>query len=154
MVMKTCVFMSYKSRFICLCLYLFNHLGRNTTNNRIRFNVFSHNSSCGHYGSITDGNTGKYRCVGTNPNVFPYMDGSIAHALALSRVKVMVERCQHDIMPDECSLVDGDAALILELAAHVYEYTLAYDGILTAIGMEWWEQAYRLGNFTSPKLLQ
>ena len=81
---------------------------------------------------------------------FTNMDGGITHTLTLSWVKVVVERCQHDIMPDECSFVDGDAALILELAAHVDEDPFANDGVLSAVGMERREHAYRLGNFAPP----
>ena len=53
-------------------------------------------------------------------------------------------------MTDECALVDGDASLILKLAAHVDEDSFTDDGILTAIGMERREHAYSLGYLASP----
>jgi len=66
----------------------------------------------------------------------------------------MVDGGQHDVMADECALVDGDAALILELAAHVDEHPFTNDGVLAAVGMKRREHAYRLGHLSSPKLLQ
>ena len=64
------------------------------------------------------------------------MDGSIAHALAIGRIEVVVDGCQYDIVTDECSLVDGDAALVLELTSHIDEHPFTNDRVLTAIGME------------------
>ena len=85
---------------------------------------------------------------------FADVNWCIAHALTVGWVKVVVDGCQHDVVTDESALVDGDAALILELAAHIDEDMFANDGVLAAIGVEGWEHAYRLGHFTTPKLFQ
>ena len=135
-------------------LYLFNHLGWNTTYYRIWLNILSHYSTSGYYGTIADGHTSKYCCIGSNPDVLANMDGGIAHALTTGRVKVVVDGSEHDVVTDERAFVDGDAALILELAAHVDEDMFANDGVLATIGVEGREHAYRLGYLTSPKLLQ
>ena len=135
-------------------LYLFNHFGWNTTHYRIRLNVLCHNSTCCNYGAITDGHTSKHSGIRSNPNVLANMDGGIAHALTTGRVKVVVDGSEHDVVTDERAFVDGDAALILELAAHADEDMFANDGVLAAIGVEGREHAYRLGHFTTPKLLQ
>ena len=66
----------------------------------------------------------------------------------------MVDGSQHDVVADECAFVDGDATLVLELAAHVDKDSFTDGGVLAAIGMEWWEHANRLGYLTPPKLLQ
>ena len=135
-------------------LYLFYHFGWNATNNRIRFYILRHHSTSSYYGSIANSHSSKNGGIGSNPDVLTNVDGSIAHTLALGRVKVVVERCQHDIVSDECALVNGDAALILELAAHVDEHPLTNNGVLATIGMERREHTYRLGNLTPPKLFQ
>ena len=135
-------------------LYLFYYLGWNATNNGIRFNVFCHYCTSSYYGSIADGYSSKNGGIGSNPYVFTNVDRGIRHTLTLYRVKVVVDGCQHDIMTDESALVNGDTALILELTAHVDEDPFTNDGVLAAIGMEWWEKTNRLGNLTSPKSLQ
>ena len=117
--------------------YLFYYLGRNATNNGIRFYILRHHSTCCHYCSIANSHACK--------------NGG---TLTLGWVKVMIDGCQHDIMAYECTLVNGDAALILELTTHIDEHPLTNNGIFAAIGMERREQAYRLGHFTSPKLFQ
>ena len=80
----------------------------------------------------------------------PNVDRCIAHALTVGRVKVVIDGCQHDVVTDECTLVNSDTTLILKLAAHVDEDPLANDGVLAAVGMEWRKHAYRLGYFTPP----
>lgn len=65
----------------------------------------------------------------------------------------MVERCQHDIVTDECTLVNGDPSLVLELTTHVDEYSLTDVGVLTTVGMERWEHTNRFGHLTSPKFV-
>ena len=82
------------------------------------------------------------------------MDGGIAHALTLGRVKVVVDGCQHDIVTNKCAFVDGDTTLILELTAHVDEYSFTNNGVFTTIGMERWKHPNRFGNLSPPKLLQ
>ena len=135
-------------------LYLFNHLGWNTSNNGIRLHVFCHYCTSSYYGTIADGHACKHSGIGSNPDVLANMDRGIAHALTTGRVKVVVDGSEHDVVTDERAFVDGDAALILELAAHIDEDMFANDGVLAAIGVEGWEHAYRLGHFTTPKLLQ
>ena len=117
-------------------LYLFNHFGRYTPNYRIGFYILRHHSTCSYYGSISDSHSSQHRSIGSNPDILANMDGSIRHTLTLSWVKVVVDGCQHDIVSDECALVDGDAALILELTAHVDEDPFTNDGVLTAVGMK------------------
>ena len=80
------------------------------------------------------------------------MDGCIAHALTHGWVEVVVDGGQYDVVTNERTFVNGDASLVLELAAHVDEHSLSNDGVLSAVGMEWWEHAYGLGNLTSPKV--
>ena len=108
----------------------------------------------GYYGTITDSNACKHSGIGSNPDVLADVDGCIAHALAFGRVKVVIDGCQYDIMPDECTLVNGDAALILELTTHIDEHPLTNNGIFAAIGMERRKHTYRLGDLASPKSLQ
>ena len=91
--------------------YLFYYLGRNATNNGIRFYILRHHSTCCHYCSIANSHACKNGGIGSNPNVFPNVDGGIQHTLTLGWVKVMIDGCQHDIMAYECTLVNGDAAL-------------------------------------------
>ena len=64
----------------------------------------------------------------------------------------MIDGCQHDVVTYECTLVDGDATLVLELTTHVDEDPFTNDGVLAAIGMKRRKHAYRLGYLTSPKL--
>ena len=135
-------------------LYLFNYLGRNATNNRIRFYILRHHSTCCHYCSIANSHACKNGGIGSYPDVFTNVYRCIAHALTTGRVEVVVDGSEHDVVTDERAFVDGDAALILELAAHIDEDMFANDGVLAAIGVEGWEHAYRLGHFTTPKLLQ
>ena len=56
-------------------------------------------------------------------------------------------------MPNQRTVVNGDAALVLKLATHIDEHILADDGVLSAVGMERWEQAYRFRHFPSEQLL-
>ena len=135
-------------------LYLFYYLGRNATNNGIRFNVLCHHSPSSYYGSIADGYSSKNGGIGSNPYVFADVYGSIRHTLTLGRVKVVINGCQHDVVTYECTLVDGDATLVLELTTHVDEDPFTNDGVLAAIGMKRRKNAYRLGHFTPPKLFQ
>ena len=62
--------------------------------------------------------------ISTNPNVLADVDGRIVHTLALGRVKIVVDGGQHNVVTNECALIDGDAALVLKLAAHIDEYPL------------------------------
>ena len=135
-------------------LYLFYYLGWNATYNGIRFNVFCHYCTSSYYGSIADGYYSKNGGIGSNPDVFADVNWCIAHALTVGWVKVVIDGCQHDVVTYECTLVDGDAALILELAAHVDEYSFTNDGVLAAIGMKRRKHSYRLGYLTPPKLFQ
>ena len=80
------------------------------------------------------------------------MDGGITHALSLGRVQVMVDGGQYHVVADEGAFVDGDPALVLELAAHVDEHPFAHDGVLAAIGMERRKEAHRPRDFASPEL--
>ena len=43
---------------------------------------------------------------------------------------------------------------MVELAAHVDEYSFTNDGVLAAIGMKRRKHSYRLGYLTPPKLFQ
>ena len=135
-------------------IYLLNHFGRYTTHNSIWLNVLRHYSTCCHYCSIANSHACKNGGIGSNPDVFTNVDGSIAHALTLSWIKVVVERCQHDVVAYECTLVNDDTSLILKLAAHIDENSFTNDGVLAAIGMKRRKNAYRLGNFPTPELLQ
>ena len=132
----------------------FQHLGSVATNNGIRFNVLCDYCTSSYYGSIADGHSSKNGGIGSNPYVLANVDGSIAHALTLGRVKVVVDGCQHDVVTYECTLVDGDTALILELTAHVDEDPFTNDGVLAAVGMKRRKHSYRLGYLTPPKLFQ
>ena len=134
--------------------YFLDDFRWNAANNRIWFYVFSDHSTCCYNGSIADGHARKYSGIGSYPDVLADVDGSIRHALTLGRVQVMVDSGQHNVMTDECALVDGDAALVLKLAPHVDEHPLTNDGVLAAVGMERWEHTYRLGYLSAPKLFQ
>ena len=76
------------------------------------------------------------------------------HSRSHAWFKHVVERDQHDIMAYECAFIDDDAALILELAAHVDKDALANHGVLSAVGVERWKHPNTLRHLTSPKLLQ
>ena len=104
--------------------------------------------------TIADGYSSKNGGIGSNPDIFADVDGSIAHTLTLGWVKVVINGCQHDVVTYECTLIDSNATLILELTAHVNEDPLTNDGVLAAIGMKRRKHAYRLGYLTPPKLLQ
>ena len=66
------------------------------------------------------------------------------------RVEYSLTETGRSLMPALSALIDGDASLILELAAHIDEHAFANDGVLAAIGMKRREHAYRLGNFAPP----
>ena len=51
-------------------------------------------------------------------------------------------------------LVDGDAALVLELTAHVDEHALAQHSVLAAVGVEWRKHTHALGHFSAKQFLQ
>ncbi len=140
--------------FHILCFYLLDNFCWYTANNGIRFYIFSYYGTCCNNSSIADGHTCQYCGIGSNPDVLADVDGCIAHTLTLGWIKVVVDGRQHDIVADECTIVNSDTTLVLELAAHVDEYSLTNDGVLTAVGMEWREHAYRLRHLTPPKLLQ
>ena len=135
-------------------IYFLDDFRWNAANNRIWFYVFSDHSTCCYNGSIADGHARKYSGIGSYPDVLADVDGSVRHALTLGRVQVMVDSGQHNVMTDECALVDGDATLILKLAPHVDEHPFTNDCVLAAVGMERREHTYRLGHLPAPKLLQ
>ena len=66
----------------------------------------------------------------------------------------MVDGSQHDIVTNECAIVNGDSALVLELAAHVDEHPLTNNGVLTTVSMKRREHPNRLRHLSSPQLFQ
>ena len=128
-------------------LYSLNQFGWYTTNNSIGFYIFRHNCTCGNDGAVTNGHSSKYRSVSPYPDVLPYMYRGIVHTLSFLWVQVMVECCKNDVMPNQGSFVDEDAALVLELATHIDEHPFRKHGVLSAIRMEWREHTNGLGNF-------
>ena len=52
----------------------------------------------------------------------------------------MVQGGQHHVVADEGTVVDVDAALVLELAAHVDKDMFADVDVLSAVGIKGWEQ--------------
>src|SRR5699024_7630338 len=76
-----------------------------------------------HHGVVTDGHPWQDGDVRAEPHVVAYPDGCRVHIGPAARVGVMVQRGENGIAPDQGVVADGDATLVLELAAGVDEDT-------------------------------
>ena len=72
------------------------------------------------------------------------MDGSREHIAAVLWRHGMVERGQHHIVADEGAVADVNAALILELAAHIEKDVLPDVDVFPAVGIKGRKQAKAL----------
>jgi len=78
-----------------------------------RANHCSHHSTGCYYCAIAYSHSSQHSGIGSFPDVLADVNGSIAHTLTHGRVKVVVDSDKHDVVSNECTFVDGDAALIL-----------------------------------------
>ena len=87
-----------------------------------------------------DGHPGQYGGVGTDPDPFSNVNGGRKHVAAPLRLHGVVQGSQHHIVADEGAVLDENAPLILELAAHVDEDLFADVDVLAAVRVKGREQ--------------
>lgn len=130
-------------------LYLFNHLGWNTSNNGIRLHVFCHNSTCCNYGTIANGDSCKDDGSCTYPAAIAYGDRQGTGAteiLATFRCPILgqpifqVNRMRRGVDlyagSNEHVATDGDAVAVNEKAAVIDAHIIADVDVVTEVADE------------------
>ena len=97
-----------------------------------------------HDGSVPDGDAGDDGDAGADPDVFACDDGGGVGGGAMFRVKVVVHGGQDHVVAQKRPVPQGDAALVLEVAAGVDEDALAHGGVFAAVGVEGGEETEAL----------
>ncbi len=82
----------------------FQHFRRNTSYYRHCRNILCHNCSSRNHCPIADCHSRQYGCIRTNPYMISYFYGSIVILSVFFWVQVMVDSCQHHIMPNQCAV--------------------------------------------------
>ena len=95
----------------------------------------------GHNGPVPDGHAGGDGGVRADPCVFPDDDGGAVQLTAPGRVLLVVQGGQHHAVAQQGPVPDGDAGLVLEVAAGVDEYVGPDGDVLPVIGVEGGKQA-------------
>lgn len=87
-------------------------------------------------GAVPDMYPRNHRNAGADPDVLPGDDGGGVGGGALLWVKVVVHGGQHHVVAQKGTVTQGDAALVLEVAAGVDKDPFAHRGVLAAVGVE------------------
>ena len=103
--------------------------------------VFRHHGARGDHRVVAHGNAREDGRVRADPDVSAQLYGRGVHPRALCRVEVVVERREHDLMPDEAVVADVDAALILKAAPRIDEHVFAETQIFAEVCIDGREQA-------------
>lgn len=87
-----------------------------------------------------------------HPHIFAEHDGRGIHPAPLFWVKVVVERCNDDLVPDQAPVAQHDAALVLKTAARIDEHVFADMDIFAEVGVKGRKETKALVRFLPREL--
>lgn len=127
--------------------------GRVAADHSTWFHVPGNHGPGGHDSAVAHGDARKQDGARAHPHIIAQPHRLRHHAAAAFDIHVVIEGGDDDIVPDEASVPDEDAALVLELAATVDEHVLAEMDVPAAVGVKRREQGEPFGNRAPRQLL-
>lgn len=120
------------------------HPGRHAARHRIGRHVLRHDGARRNDRAVADRDAGQDRHIRTDPRVFPDADRPGDQVLPIAHGETVVQRGQHDVVPDQRAVVDHDAALVLKFAPAVDEDVFPDRDVLAAVRVKRREQRERV----------
>ena len=95
------------------------YMSRHTADDHVRRDILIHNCSRGHDRILADGHARQDGGIGTDPGIPANVNRARNQVVAFLRKKAMIQRGEHDIVPDQCAIIDSNAALVQKFSGSV-----------------------------------
>ncbi len=126
--------------------------GGNSAGHDVFRNVSGYDRARGYYRIVADSHSAEDRSVRSYPDVSSQPDGGCQQFMSATWIQIVIDGRENDLMPDEASVADGYAALILKTASGVDENSLSDGYVFAEIGIDRGEEAEIIGYILAGKL--